>query len=144
MYHIEEDIETFYVRASSFPHGVMEAHRTLHSLLPFVEGRKFYGISHPSGHDVIIYKAAVEEAYAGEAEKYHCETFIIKKGDYLNETLKDWRKDEKQIGQVFRQLLADARIDPEGYCLEVYVSDDEMRCMVPLKTHTESGRATDN
>ncbi|MPR33906.1 transcriptional regulator [Salmonirosea aquatica] len=118
----------------SFPEGVMQAHQKLHSLLPSVEGRNFYGISRPSDSKEIIYRAAVEEAYTGEAEKYGCEAFTIKKGDYLSETLTNWREDEKQIGETFQKLLADPRLDPEGYCLEVYVSDDEMRCMVPLRT----------
>ncbi|MEW5844397.1 MAG: hypothetical protein AB1775_14150 [Bacteroidota bacterium] len=47
-------------------------------MLPSDKGRNFFGISSPNREGDIIYKAAVEELFAGEAEKLGCETFIIK------------------------------------------------------------------
>ncbi len=37
------------------------------------------------------------------------------------------------IGNVFQQLLMQPKIDPNGYCLEIYEGDNDVRCLVPLK-----------
>jgi len=47
-------------------------------------------------------------------------------------TLKNFADDIPLIGETFRNLLADPRIDPQGYCLEFYLNEHDMRCMVPL------------
>jgi len=130
--NLKDDIQVFYIKAESFPGGIKEAHRKLHSLLPSPEGRKFFGISYSNGKGAIIYKAAVEESYPGEAEKYGLETFVIKKGDYVCEILKDWVKDEEAVGKIFQRMLSDPRIDRNGYCLEMYLNNTDMECMVKL------------
>ena len=131
-YFLKDDIEVFYVTAQSFPNGILEAHQKLHSLLPSTIGRKFYGISYPDEKRTIIYKAAVEESYPGEAEKYGCKTFIISKGEYISILLIDWMKDETIVARTFQKLLAHPKIDKEGFCLEVYLGEKDMRCMVKL------------
>jgi len=108
---LKDDIKVFYIKAESFPAGIKAAHQKLHSLLPATDGRKFFGISYPERTGSIIYKAAVEESYPGEAEKLGCETFVIKKGDYLSKSLTDWRKDETAIAKTFQKLLSDPRLD---------------------------------
>jgi predicted transcriptional regulator YdeE len=129
---LDSDIKVFYILAESFPNGVLAAHRKLHSLLPAESGRNFFGISYQNEKGDIIYKAAVEESYPGEAEKYGLETFIIKKGEYACETLIDWVKDESVVGKTFKKLLSDPRIDRNGYCLEMYLNNTDMECMVNL------------
>lgn len=131
---LESDIKVFYIQAVSFPDGVLAAHKKLHSILPSDDGRKFFGISYSNGKGGIIYKAAVEENYPGEAEKYGLETFIIKKGEYICETLIDWFKDESLVRKTFKKLLSDSRIDRNGYCLEMYLNNTDMVCMVKLDT----------
>jgi hypothetical protein len=130
--NLKSDIKVFYITAASFPDSVLAAHKKLHSILPSDDGRKFFGISYSNGKGGIIYKAAVEESFPGEAEKYGLETFIIKKGEYICETLIDWRKDESLIGRTFKKLLSDSRIDRNGYCLEIYLNNTDMECMVKL------------
>ena len=133
---LEKDIKVFYVTATSFPDGVMGAHQKLHSLIGSAAGRKFFGISYPETPSKIIYKAAVEESYPSEGEKRGCETFVIKKGQYISIYIKDFMKDVPKIGQSFRELLADKRIDPKGCCVEEYTNDKDVRCMVRLKDNT--------
>ena len=133
-YIIEKDIKTFYVAATSFPDGVLKAHQTLHAMLPSAGGRNFYGISFPGKNRNIIYRAAVEESYAGEAEKYNCETFIIRKGTYMSQTIKDFMKDVSFVAKTFQQLLAHPQLDHDGYCLEIYPNETDMICMVKLNT----------
>ncbi|HYV90217.1 MAG TPA: hypothetical protein VE978_00465 [Chitinophagales bacterium] len=133
-YAIDKEIKVLCVTASSFPEGVLSAHQKLHSIFPLSDGRRFYGISRSNNKGEIVYKAAVEELHEGEAEKFGLETFIIKKGEYISELLKEWRKDEKLVEKTFKKLLADPGIDKNGYCLEMYLNEKDMRCMVPLKT----------
>ena len=131
-YVLHKSITVFYVEATSFPDGIQEAHRKLHALLMPVAGRRFYGISYPDKDGVIIYKAAVEESFAGEGQKYHCETFTIPRGEYISEVITDWQRNPGIISNTFRQLLRYPGIAKNGFCLEQYISDNDIRCLVPL------------
>jgi len=131
-YFIDKDIAVLCATASSFPQGVQAVHKKLHSLFPASEGRIFYGISYPDRNGNINYKAATDQLHEDEAAKFSLETFIIRKGKYISEVLKDWRKDEMSVGKTFKALLSYPRIDKTGYCLEIYMNENDMRCLVPL------------
>jgi len=131
-YVIDKDIRLFYVTATSFPEGVGGAFKKLHSLLPAGGQRTQYGISHPDQNSHIIYMAAVEETFRGEGEQLGCKTFLVKKGTYASELLIDWKKDETIIGKTFQKLLKHPELDKKGYCLEIYLNDKDVRCLVPL------------
>ncbi len=128
---LDNNIKVFYVAATSFPDGVMEAHKKIHALVPFSTDRKYFGLSRPE-NGVIGYKAAAEEMTEGEAEKLHCDTLGIKKGKYICITIKDFMKDIPAIGAAFKILLAEPGIDPQGYCVEWYLNDKDVKCMVRL------------
>ncbi len=130
-YNLENDINIFYVQASSFPDGVLAAHQKLHALVPFTPGRKYLGLSRPE-QGVIQYMAATEEAFADEGEKLGCKTMTVRKGTYVSMILHDYMKDTSAIGDAFQKLVKQPRIDPNGYCVEWYMSDKEVRCMVRL------------
>jgi hypothetical protein len=131
--NLEKDIKIFYVNASSYPEGIMVAHQKLHSIVPFSYERKYFGLSRPENNSGIVYKAATEETFEGEAEKYNCETLIIKKGNYVSIVLNDYRKNLSSIGLAFKELLSHPNIDPQGYCIEWYLSEKEVNCMVRLE-----------
>ncbi len=131
-YTIENDIHVFCITAESFPEGVLQAHEKLHSLVPYSEERKYFGLSRPE-KDKIVYKAAAEEIHAGEAEKLGLEKLVIKKGEYISTLLKDYKKDIPSIGRTFQDLIHYKGIDPEGYCVEWYINFNDMWCMVRLK-----------
>jgi hypothetical protein len=131
---LNNDIQVFYVRAASFPQGVLRAHQQLHALLSSENNRTFYGISHPDKSGEIQYMAATTELHTGEGDQYRCPAFTIRKGLYLSQVVKDWCKEENKIKDTFDTLLADSRGDRNGYCLEEYINDDDMRCMVPMDT----------
>lgn len=59
--------------------------------------------------------------------------FFIKKGAYLSVLISNFMNDLPGIGCRFRELLADPRVDSDGYCLEWYLNKEDMRCMVRLK-----------
>ena len=126
------DITVFYVKASSFPAGITEAHEKIHALAPFPANRKFYGISRPENGS-IQYKAAAEELSSGEAEKLNCDTLILKKGKYICLTVHDYTKDIQSIGRAFQQLLDQPDLDPQGYCVELYLNDKDMQCIIRLE-----------
>ena len=128
---VENDIPVFCVTASSFPDGVMAAHQKLHSLVTFRPDRKYFGLSRPEGGS-IKYMAATEEEQAGEGEKLGCETLVIRKGIYTSAVIHDYMNDIPAIGKTFQQMIADPRIDPQGYCVEWYLSQKDVRCMVRL------------
>ena len=119
--------------AVSFPAGVGGAFQKLLLLLPEPNERVLYAISSPDEKGEIIYKAAAEESFPGEGEQNGCEIFPIKKGAYWSELLPDWRKDESIVGKTFQKLLKHPDLDKNGYCLEIYLNEKDIRCLVPLK-----------
>jgi hypothetical protein len=127
----DKDIKVFYVPAKSFPDGVMEAHQKIHSLVPLSSNRKYFGLSRPE-NGVIAYKAAAEELTPGEGEKLHCDTIVLNKGKYNCITIHDYMKDLPAIGKAFSTLIASPDIDREGYCVEWYLNDKDIKCMVRL------------
>lgn len=134
IYTLEKDIPVFYITADSFPNGVEAAHDKLRAKLSHGDNRAVFGISFPNKEGKIIYKAAAEELQNGEAEKLALEKFIIKKGNYTGQLLPNFSDNLKRVGEIFQELLSAPNIEEEeGYCLEMYLNEKDMRCMVPLK-----------
>lgn len=131
-FQLNNDISVFYVTAKSFPDGVMAAYDALREMLPKNETRTFFGISRPDEKGIIVYKAAVEEKYEGEGKEHGCETFIIKQGTYLTETIYNWKKKMEMFQVNFNKLIADQRMDTDFPCIEWYDGDDKVVCMVRL------------
>lgn len=131
-YLVEKDIRVLCVTAVSFPAGIQEAFSKIHSQVHDTGHRTTYGISYGSPDGSIIYKAGVEALQPGEAEQFGCEEYMIKKGRYIGRVV-NWKKNVAQIGETFQTLLTDPRIDKNGACIEEYINDDEVKCMVRLK-----------
>lgn len=130
---IQHEITVYCIQAISFPDGVKKAHEKLHSLVPFSSDRNYYGISFPNEKGEIIYKAAMTELKEGELSAHDLAKFIIPKGEYVCEIIRDFMKDVSAIGNTFQKMIQHPNIDPKGFCLEWYVSDSDVRCMVKLK-----------
>lgn len=128
---MDKDINILYIEAESFPEGIVDAHKKLHALIPFIKDRKYFGISRPE-KGIITYKAAAEEKKEDEVEKLNFATLVLKKGKYISITIKDYKKDLKSIGKAFESLLSFPGIDPQGYCVEWYLTDEDMKCMIRL------------
>lgn len=128
---LEHDITVFYVTAASFPDGALAAHQQLHSLVPYTTKRRYFGISRPE-NGPIVYRAAAEELSDGEAKRLGCPTLVLKKGRYVTDTVKNYKKNLSQMETTFGLLLQHPEIDPYGYCVEWYISDDDVKCMVRL------------
>lgn len=130
---VSEDILVYCVTAASFPDGVLQAHQSLHALVPFNDQRKYFGLSWPDKDGNILYKAAAEELREGELSRHHLESKIIVKGEYLYIDIPDFMKNIPAIGAAFQQLIHDERIAPDGFCIEWYLTQTLCRCMVKTK-----------
>src|SRR6185503_3751917 len=113
--NIDQDIHVRLVKADSFPNGVKDAHRKLHSLVPFDGSRRYFGISNPDKSGSIVYKAAAEEHAKGELSSTGLDEFTLRKGQYLCIEIRDYMNDLSSIGRAFKEMLPDPRIDPKGY-----------------------------
>lgn len=129
---LDKDIKVLYVTATAFPEGILAAHQTLHAKIPYTTERKYFGISRPENNGNIVYRAAAEEITAGEAEALDCDMLILKKGKYISLMVFDYMKDLSSIDKAFQQLLSSPNLDPEGYCVEWYLTDKDLRCMIRL------------
>lgn len=129
---LDKDIKVFYVIASTFPEGILAAHKSLHAKIPYSTERKYFGISRPENNGEIVYRAAAEEMKEGEGTSLNCDTLILKKGKYISLMVLDYMKDLSSIDKAFKQLLSIPNLDPEGYCVERYLTDKDLRCMIRL------------
>jgi predicted transcriptional regulator YdeE len=127
---MDKDICVFYITATSFPEGIMGAHEKLHALVPFTANRKYFGISRPENGGKIVYKAAAEELQAGEAKKINLKTMVIPQGTYKCISIKNYVNDPLSIKMAFEKILQQPDLDPNGYCVEWYLNEKDVKCMI--------------
>ncbi|HEY4111150.1 hypothetical protein [Puia sp.] len=132
-YHLDHDIRLCCVSAKSFPDGVMAAFQRIMNIFPDQQGhRRLFGVSWPDGKGSMVYKAAVEEEYKGEAEELGLESYLLKSGEYLSTTVHNFINDIPSIGNAFRQLVEAPGVHPNTIGVEEYISNSAVRCMVPM------------
>lgn len=131
---LEKDICVYCKTAKSFPNDILEAHQELHKMIPFTKERRYFGISRPE-KGVIVYKAAAEKLDNDGDENIKCESFIIERGSYRTISVLKFKNSPQAIGNAFEELISYADIDPNGYCIEWYVNDEEVNCMVRLRDY---------
>jgi len=136
-YHLDHDIHLVCVPAKSFPDGVMAAFQQIMNIFPNQQGhRRLFGVSWPDGKGSLVYKAAVEERFRGEAEKLGLETYLLRKGEYLSTTVHNFMNDIPSIGKAFHQLVDAPGVHPNTVGVEEYISETDVRCMVPMFMET--------
>jgi len=128
-FFLEEDLKVFGIHVKTFPLGIGEAFDDLIRRLPEGLERPYYGISYVTNGN-IIYLAVTAEMYEGEAKRYHYHQFSIAKGNYKTITVTDWSKKTDQIKDVFHEMMKEDCPDENRACVEWYISDKEMMCMV--------------
>lgn len=129
-YRLAEDVRLYCVQASSFPAGILAAFNRLENIFTDVPLRDCFGISYMNEDGDIIYKAAIA---ASHIENSHgCEEFTLVQGEYLTTTIKNWRQNVPAIGQTFKTLIADARMDKTFPCVEWYENEEDVICMVKI------------
>lgn len=131
---IEKDISIFYVNAESFPDGILDAFEKLHIHFPFSSERRFFGLSRQENGKEIVYKAAAEVKSQDEVQKYKFDTMIIPKGNYLAETIYNFKENIPLMGTTFDELLKQPNLHPGAYCVEWYLPNDEdVVCLIRLE-----------
>jgi len=131
-YFLKDDIELICVNANSFPDGITEAFDRLHNILGPDNRRKLYGVSHGTENGKTIYKAAAERQNDNEASELKLETFLVRKGEYVGARIINYPDHMESIGKTFEKLLANPRLDPNGCCVEMYLNEKDVQCMVRL------------
>ncbi len=136
-FKLDKDIQLLCVKADSFPAGIKSAHEKLAALVKSDGKRSHFGVSYLYD-DEILYMAAIETTSRKELPA-GCESYTLKKGNYISIYISDFAKDVSQIGGAFKILLDDPRIDPNGCCAECYLPEGadhttakDVRCMVRL------------
>jgi predicted transcriptional regulator YdeE len=128
-------LKVFGMYVKTFPDGIGAAFDALIERMPSDQNRSYFGISQMGSDGDILYYAAAEETFEGEASSYGYDIYLVKEGEYLTVTVKDWRQKTHCIKDVFEAMLDDDRIDKTNPCIEWYKNDDEMVCMVKLNTN---------
>jgi hypothetical protein len=137
-FKLQNDIKLFCVKADSFPDGIGMAHEKLAAIPKPPEKRNYFGVSYMYD-DKILYMAGAEINSNEETIPAGCETYMLRKGNYISIYIPDFALNPSQIEQAFKSLLADPRIDENGCCAECYLpegtdgtSAKHVRCMVRL------------
>lgn len=128
-YYLKKDIRVFYTTAASFPEGIEDAFCTLMERVPESEKRAVVGFSCVDIEGCISYHAAMIEQYENEGEKYGFSAFIIPSGEYLTETVTNWRSKVASVEHTFRKLARHPNASCP--CVELYEGDN-MICMVKV------------
>lgn len=133
-YKIENDIEVVYLPSSDFPKNVPATYKKLNALLTDHPKRRFFGISHPDKTGTIQYKACAEILSSDIIFNGELQKFTIEKGNFVALYIVNHFQDGNSIGNAFKELLKHPKLDPKGYCLEVYknYTDLDVHCMVRI------------
>ncbi len=130
IYNQTKNIKVFGLQVKTFPLGIGEAFEALAKSITDGYNRSYYGISYFNEAGQIVYKAAAQETYEGEAKKYDYDQYLIEKGEYLMEPVKDWRKKTDCIKDIFHTMMEDSRAGDTSTCIEWYIDDDDMLCLI--------------
>jgi hypothetical protein len=131
---VPKDLAVFGLEVTTFPLGIGEAFESLVKMISESFDRDYYGMSYLKEDGKIVYYAMTTEKQKGEAEKYDCHRYIIEKGQYLSIPFIDWRSKTQKINEVFHLILQDPEADKTKPALEWFKSDEEMLCMIKMKS----------
>ncbi len=130
---IEKNIKVFGIEVMNFPNGIGNAFDELIKKTGDSAGeRNYYGISEFKNNRMFYY-ATAEEKQEGEAERYNYETRTIENGEYLAESLKNWRSKTACIKDVFIEMMKNDSVNKAKPGIEWYKNDEEMLCMMSAK-----------
>lgn len=132
-YNLKENLKVFGIQVKTFPVGIKTAFDELIEKTGDCAGeRNYYGIS-TMKNNVIVYVAAAEEKFEGEAAKYNYEEYLIEKGEYLTVILTDWQQKTDMINGVFSAMMQNEKADKAKPALEWYKNEHQMLCMLIVK-----------
>lgn len=127
----QEDLPVICITATGGRDGGADAMATLRNRLPENERRQFFGIFWP-GRDGGTYKAAASTFDSDGDALEGLGHFTIRNGPYNGFYIKDYKSQPGTVAKAFDLLRGEHEVDPDGYCLEWFVNDEDVKCMVPL------------
>lgn len=133
-FQLKENINVVFIKAPLFPDDVPATYEKLKALLPAQPNRRYFGISQPDQTGKIQYKAAAEILPEDEINTSTMEHFCIEKGTFIGQYIVNHFQDSNSIGHCYQRLLKHPKLDPNGYCLELYKNYDDLdvHCLVRL------------
>jgi hypothetical protein len=131
-YNIVSPIFVLRTQAFTFPEGILDAYTRLDLAIPNYQLRRHFGISFPHTNGKIQYWAAMEVLESDCGNHYGQELFKIEAGTYACIDVKNFQESHLSLKQAFQTLTSLPNINPEGYCLEMMLSQTDVKCMVKL------------
>jgi predicted transcriptional regulator YdeE len=125
---LKDDLTLICSKAKEFPGGVVPAYQFLEQKVG--TQRQFYGLSRGDKTGISYWACVL--ANNGEMLPAGCERITVNSGTYISEQISNWRGREAIIGEAFQRMLGDSRIDRAGYCVEKYLDNDDVICMVRI------------
>jgi predicted transcriptional regulator YdeE len=125
---LDNDTKLICEKANDFPAGVVPAFQSLEKKVG--TKRQFYGLSQGDKNG-IVYWAGVS-AKDKEVVPAGCEIIVIKSGTYISEQVSNWRGREIILGETFQRMYNHPNADPNGYCVENYLENGDVLCMVRI------------
>ena len=137
---LKSDIQVMYITANKFPDDVPATYTQLEQIISNKTERRYFGYSQPNKGGVIVYNACAEILKANEPNECNLKTMTIKAGDYVSIYIKNHYEDGDNIPNAFEKLLKHPKLDPNGFCLEIYKSftDPDVNCLVPITSNVKN------
>ena len=79
-----------------------------------------------------MYKAAAEQIEEDGEKDFHLDTMEIEKGTYKYITIRNYAQNLEGITKAFQELTVLPNIDPNGYCIEWYHNEKDVKCLVRI------------
>ncbi len=109
--------------------GVGQAWADLHSRLPDLRGRKFYGAYLPREG---VYRACVAVTDRTEPGRLGLPVWTIPGGRYARRKIEDWSIRVEKIGEAFESMAKEHEYDPGRWSIEFYRSQKEVILLLPI------------
>lgn len=109
-----------------------KAFQKVESKLPFMKGRKFYGLLYGKPDDG-EYFACVEVKSGDNPQAVGLEKREIPGGWYARKKIRYWYEDLKLIGKGFEELFESHSIDTNRPTIEYYRSERDLHIFVPIE-----------
>lgn len=133
---LSSNISLLCVKATSFPDGIMQAFKTLYSIFPPSGERRSFGLSCGNEQNGIDYWACAEELDIDVLNENELQRITIRAGDYNYEDFPNFMQNLPAIGETFQRILSATPHHTHGYCVEEYLNDSDVRCLVRLSANS--------
>lgn len=129
-YVIASPILLWIFPAENFGEGIAQSFVQLANNLGHQgEKRDCYGIV-TKEEEAMVYYAGMSPLPADNDRPNTLKTYEILAGSYAMIRISDWNQNLLHIGPTFDQILKSGLVNPSSPCIEYYISENELYCMV--------------